>query len=123
MSESVQPSCGWSEDRKAYDLRLPGGRTWNSQQIGWFVNSWWKHLASASLASFSESLGHFSAWASAEHGLECLIAWLPRASSSGEDLVTLQILELLEYAELPPAAAWGSTWIRCAKSLWASPDR
>ena len=86
----VGPRPRWNADRAAYDVVLPHGKSWTSTQIEWFVGTWWKHLAEASVATFAESLAHFSAWASDEHGLESLIAWLGHTASTRADLVALQ---------------------------------
>ena len=45
----------------------------------------------------------FSFWAATTEGLECLVAWLKRIPELGEDLLLLQLLELLEYADLTPS--------------------
>jgi hypothetical protein len=101
MSQEGCARTSWSDERGAWDAVLPHGASWSMRQIEWFVSTWWRHLASASSATkFETSLAHFSAWASEMHGLECLIAWLPKTVELREDLVTLQVLELLEYAEL-----------------------
>lgn len=92
----------WNKERGAHNALLPHGATWAMGQIEWFVGTWWSHLANASVSTFETSLSHFSAWASDEHGLDSFIAWLPKTMECGEDLVTLQCLELLEYAELLP---------------------
>jgi hypothetical protein len=92
----------WSKERGAHNAVLPHGASWSMRQIEWFVGMWWSHLANASVSTFEASLSHFSAWASDEHGLDSFIAWLPKTMECGEDLVTLQCLELLEYAELLP---------------------
>jgi hypothetical protein len=103
LSGYTQPSCLWNRRRAAYDAILPHGESWSTQQVEWFVGLWWKHLANASVATFRGSLEQFSAWAAANEGLECLVAWLKRMPELGEDLLLLQLLELLEYADLPPS--------------------
>ena len=103
LSGYTQPSCRWNGRRSAYDAILPHGDGWSTQQIEWFVGLWWTHLANASVAVFHGSLEQFSAWAAAPEGLECLVAWLKRMPELGEDLLLLQLLELLEYADLPPS--------------------
>jgi hypothetical protein len=96
----VGPTPRWNAERAAYDVVLPHGSEWSNRQVEWFVSTWWKHLAEASVVTFAESLAHFSAWASDTHGLEACIAWLDNSDGSRADLMTLQLLELLEYAEL-----------------------
>ena len=103
LSGYTQPSCRWNRRRAAYDAILPHGDSWSTQQVEWFVGLWWTHLANASVATFRGSLEQFSAWAAATEGLECLVAWLKRMPELGEDLLLLQLLELLEYADLPPS--------------------
>ena len=103
LSGYTQPSCRWNGRRSAYDAILPHGDGWSTQQIEWFVGLWWTHLANASVAVFHGSLEQFSAWAAATEGLECLVVWLKRMPELGEDLLLLQLLELLEYADLPPS--------------------
>lgn len=100
VGETAAPEVRWSKERCAYDAVLPHGASWSMRQIEWFVGTWWRHLANASVATFDHSLTHFSEWASDAQGLDCLLAWLPQTTHGHEDLVTLQILELLEYAEL-----------------------
>ena len=97
------PQSRWNEERAAYDAVLPHGEGWSARQIEWFVGLWWKHLANASVATFHGSLEQFSAWAADTEGLECLIAWIKKIPELGEDLLLLQLLELLEYADLTPS--------------------
>ena len=98
--EVFEPSAQWNETRQAYDVWLPNGADWTAEQIGWFAGKWWQQLASASLSDFSDSLAQFSAWTLHGDGLASLGRWLIRTIAAREDLVTVQLLELIEYAEV-----------------------
>mmetsp|Transcript_7453 Transcript_7453/g.16309 ORF Transcript_7453/g.16309 Transcript_7453/m.16309 type:complete len:146 (+) Transcript_7453:1-438(+) len=72
--------------------------------MGWFIGTWWTHLAFASSESFEQTLQLFSTWANEANGMACLTVWLARAFEAVDDVLGVRVLELLEYAQLKRSA-------------------
>jgi len=101
---AYEMQCSWNVSRAAYDVAMPDGRGWKAEQIRWFVQMWWQHLASASMASYEESLDCLSAWAEEHNGLGCIATWLQSSVALHDRMLALQLLELLEMIRMPRRA-------------------